>query len=210
MAIASGTAATIALVTGLVGTAASAYGSYQSAQAQQQQAAYQSKMAAYNAQVAEKNAQLAEEQGRQAKKEGYENKLKKRQEVAGVIGAQRAAQGASGGVVDVGSNLDVNLDTTEKGEIDALKLEQQGLDADYQQRLQAWNYRAQGAASSSASKQYSQVAGGINPWVNAGSTLLGGLANVGNNYYTMTKGMGTPKSTLTREEQGLDPYGWQH
>lgn len=167
----------------------SAYGAYQSSQAQQQQADYQSKMAARNAQIAEQNAQLAEEQGRQAKKEGYENKLKKRQEVAGVIGAQRAAQGASGAVVDVGGNLDLNLDTAESGEIDALKLEQQGLDADYQKRLEAWNYREQGAAQSSAAKQYSSVAGGINPWMSAGSTLVGGLANVGGNYYNMTKGI---------------------
>lgn len=176
-------------IVGVVGVMGSAYGAYQSSQAQQQQADYQSKMAARNAQIAEQNAQLAEEQGRQAKKEGYENKLKKRQEVAGVIGAQRAAQGASGAVVDVGGNLDLNLDTAESGEIDALKLEQQGLDADYQKRLEAWNYREQGAAQSSAAKQYSSVAGGINPWMSAGSTLVGGLANVGGNYYNMTKGI---------------------
>lgn len=176
-------------VVGIIGALGSAYGSYQSSQAQQRQADYQSQMAARNARIAEQNAQLAEEQGRQAKKEGYEDKLKKRQEVAGVIGAQRAAQGASGAVVDVGGNLDLNLDTAESGEIDALKLEQQGLDADYQKRLEAWNYREQGAAQSSAAKQYSSVAGGINPWMSAGSTLVGGLANVGGNYYNMTKGI---------------------
>lgn len=197
-------------VVGIIGALGSAYGSYQSSQAQQRQADYQSKMAARNAQIAEQNAQLAEEQGRQAKKEGYEDKLKKRQEAAGVIGAQRAAQGASGAVVDVGGNLDLNLDTAESGEIDALKLEQQGLDADYQKRLEAWNYREQGAAQSSAAKQYSSVAGGINPWMSAGSTLVGGLADVGGNYYNMTKGLKTGGKTLSREEQGLDPYGWQH
>ena len=183
-------------VVGVIGVLGSAYGAYQTSQAQQQQADYQSKMANYNAQVAEKNAQLAEEQGRQAKKEGYENKLKKRQEVAGLIGEQRAAQGAGGTVVDVGSNLDLTLDTTEKGEIDALALEQQGLDKDYQSRLQAWNYRAQGAADASASKQYSAVSGSINPWASAGSTLIGGLANVGSNYYNMTKGTTTPNTSI--------------
>lgn len=187
MAIATSTAIIGAL--GVLGAMGSAYGSYQSSQAQQQQANYQSQIAARNARIAEQNAQLAEEQGRQAKKEGYEDKLKKRQEVAGVIGAQRAAQGASGAVVDVGGNLDLNLDTAESGEIDALKLEQQGLDADYQKRLEAWNYREQGAAQSSAAKQYSSMAGGINPWMSAGSTLVGGLANVGGNYYNMTKGI---------------------
>lgn len=176
-------------VVGIIGALGSAYGSYQSSQAQQRQAEYQSQMAARNAQIAEQNARLAEEQGRQAKKEGYEDKLKKRQEAAGVIGAQRAAQGASGAVVDVGGNLDLNLDTAESGEIDALKLEQQGLDADYQKRLEAWNYREQGTTQASAAKQYSSVAGGINPWMSAGSTLVGGLVKVGGNYYNMTKGV---------------------
>lgn len=210
MAIATSTIAAITAITALAGTAAGAYGSYRSSQAQQQQADYQSKMAARNAQVAEQNARLAEEQGREAKKEGYENKLKKRQEAAGVIGAQRAAQGASGVVVDVGGNLDLNLGTAETGELDALKLEQQGLDADYQKRIEAWNYREQGAAQEAAGKRYSTVAGGINPWMSAGSTLVGGLASVGGNYYNMTKGIKPDGKALSREEQGLDPYGWRH
>lgn len=45
--------------------------------------------------------------------------------------------------VDAGAALDLNLDTTEKGELDALALQEQGLQQDYMKRVEAWNLREQ-------------------------------------------------------------------
>ena len=58
---------------------------------QNQAAKAQAQQAQANADVANQNAKLAEEEARQSRREGFENKLKKRQEVAGIIGSQRAA-----------------------------------------------------------------------------------------------------------------------
>lgn len=168
MAISSTFAAIIA-ATSLLGAGVSAVGSYQQAQAQQQQAATQAELAQRNAQIAEQNAQAAEEEGREAKKIGYENAVKKRQEAAGIIGAQRAAQAASGATVDVGSALDLNLDTTEKGELDALALREQGLQQDYLKRVDAWNLREQGTGQQIQSKMYSQMGQSYSPWLSPGA-----------------------------------------
>ena len=69
-----------------------------------------------------------------------------RQETARLIGRQRAAAGASGAVVDVGSNLDLQADTAAQGEIDAINVYNQALDRAYNYDVQAVNYGNQAAA----------------------------------------------------------------
>ena len=152
----------------LVGTGLSTVGAYQQAKAQKSQAEY-------NAAIATKNQELAEEQAAAQRREGYENMVKKRQEVAGVIASQRAAMGASGAQVDRGSFLDLELDTAEKGEIDALALYQRGLDAAYNTEVQGWNYGQQ-------AKAYESQADNINPGWAAAGTAIGGLSAIGSNY----------------------------
>lgn len=151
-----------------IGLGISTVGSYQQAKAQKAQANYQ-------AAVAQKNQELAEDQARAQRREGYENMIKKRQEVAGVIAAQRAAQGASGAQVEQGSFLDLTMDTAEKGEIDALALYQKGLDNSYNSQVQAWNYGQQASA-------YKSAANNISPGWSAASTAIGGLATIGSNF----------------------------
>lgn len=175
-------------IIGVIGAAAGAAGTYSQSQAAQRQANAQSQQAARNAQIAEQNAQLAEEEGREAKKIGYENAVKKRQEAAQIIGAQRAAFGASGAQVDQGAALDVALDTAEKGEIDAFQLRQQGLDTDYNKRFEAWNYREQAAGLQAQSAAYKDQASSYNPWLSAGSTLLTGVGQAGQNFYRLYGG----------------------
>lgn len=152
----------------LVGTAMSTVGAYNSAKAQQSQANY-------SAAIAEKNQELAQDQAAAQRREGYENMVKKRQEVAGVIASQRAAQGASGAQVDQGSFLDLELDTAERGEIDALSLYQRGLDNAYNSEVQGWNYGQQAAG-------YRSQANNISPGWAAAGTAIGGLAAIGSNY----------------------------
>lgn len=61
------------------------------------------------------NQELAERQAGAERREGYEAMITKRQETARLIGRQRAAAGASGAAVDVGSNLDLQADTAAQG-----------------------------------------------------------------------------------------------
>lgn len=170
-----------------IGTALGAVGSYTSSQQQKSQLDYQSQVASNEAIVARQNADIAEEQGRQEARTGYENKLKKRQEVAGVVGSQRAIQSASGAILDTGSFMDLQLDTVEKGEIDALTMEQVGYDNQYKYDVQAQNFRTQATSLDSQSHYLQSSAGSINPFLSAGTSLIGGAANMGMNYEMMTK-----------------------
>lgn len=153
MAIATTTAAIISAAVALAGTAAGAAGAVQQSRNQREQAEYQAGLAERNARIAEQNAQAADEEARAAKKEGYENAARKRQEAARIIGAQRAQAGASGAQTDAGGTLDRVLDTAEKGELDALSLQQQGANAAHNQQLRAWGLRNQ-AQSSTLDAQY--------------------------------------------------------
>ena len=168
---------------GLLGTAVSTVGAYQ--QAQQQKAA-----AEYQSEVAKQNQELAQDQAKAQRKEGYEAMIRKRQEVAGLIGSQRAIAGASGAQVDQGSFLDLNLDTAEKGEMDALAIYQQGLDKAHNSEIQAWNSGQQAQA-------YAWQADRSNPMLAAGTTAIGGLTQVGSNFGSKLWGGGSSDGALS-------------
>lgn len=166
-----GTALTIASIAATaLSTGIGVMGSIQQSRMQQQQAEYQ-------ADVARQNQQLAEQQASAERKQGYENMIAKRQETAKLIGRQRAAAGASGAVVDVGSNLDLQADTAAQGEIDAINLYNQGLDRAYNSEIQAWNYGSQAEAYDSQAS-----AAGSNAWMSAAGTALGGIASIGSTW----------------------------
>jgi hypothetical protein len=183
MAIATSTAAMISAAVAIAGAAAGTASAVQQAQSRNQQTEYQSKLAARNAQQAELSAQAADETARQEKRVGYENAQAKRQEAARIIGAQRAQTGASGAQVDAGSALDQNLDTAEKGELDALSAEQSGQNSAYTQQHRAWNLRNQAAESSSSA----DFLGGRSKtdYLGLTTTLLNGASRVGRNFYTI-------------------------
>lgn len=202
-----GTALSIAtLALSAVGVAGSAVSSYQQGMAQQQAAKQQANMAMmqgmmenesaqFQAKVANMNAQTAEDEGREAKKVGYENAQRKRLEAAQIVGAQRSAMSASGAQVDQGANLDLQLDTMEKGELDALAVNEQGQWADYNKRLEAANFRAQGVgaatagsmamAKGSAQSSLYNAQSQTTPWLSAGSSLLSGLGSAAYNYTSL-------------------------
>ena len=166
-----GTALTIASIAATaLSTGIGVMGSIQQSRMQQQQAEYQ-------ADVARQNQKLAEQQASAERKAGYENMIAKRQETARLIGRQRAAAGASGVAVDVGSNLDLQADTASRGEIDAINLYNQGLDRGYNSEIQAWNYGSQAEAYDSQAS-----AAGANGWMSAAGTALGGIASIGSTW----------------------------
>ena len=148
-------------------TAVGVYSSVQQGKNAQKQANYQ-------AEVARRNQDLAEQQASAERMAGYEEAQDTRRKAAQVIGAQRAAAGASGAVVDFGSNLDLQADTAAQAEIDALNAYNQKLDNAYNAEINAWNYGQKAGAynmQASASKQ----AG----YLGAATHALGGIADMG-------------------------------
>lgn len=142
-----------------------------------QQGKAQSAQARYQADVARQNQDLAEQQASAERREGYENMITRRQETARLIGRQRAAAGASGAAVDVGSNLELQTDTAAQGEIDALNAYNQGIDSSYNYEIQAHNYGQQAAA-------YDAQAGSAKRagYLNAASAAIGGIAEMGSTW----------------------------
>ena len=183
MAIATSTAAAISAAVALAGAAVGTVSSIQQAESRRQQAEYQSKVAERSAQQAEQSATLADDAARQEKQAGYEAAVKKRQEAARIIGGQRAQASTSGAQVDAGSQLDLNLDTAEKGELDALAQEQQGNAAAYNQQVRAWNLRNQATGATLNAENLGSHA--QTDYLGLTTTLLNGASRMGRNFYTL-------------------------
>ena len=165
----------MAISASVAGVLASLAGTGMSMMAQQKQAQQQKATAEYQAKVAEQNQELAQEQAAEVKRQGYDDAQRQRLKAAGMIGTQRAIAGASGITVDTGSNLDLTMETAEKGEIDALAIQQQALDKSHNLQIQGWNSGQQAAA-------YAWQADSIDPTAGMVGTALGGLAKAGSNF----------------------------
>jgi len=154
------------------------------AQANAQASAYeaQAQMAEYNAKVAEQNSKLAESQASAEARQGYENMQSMRLKGAKAIGAQRAAAGGSGAVVDIGSNLDLTIDTAQLSEIDAINEYNKGIDQAYNYQIQSVNFRNQRNSYLAESQSYYNAASATRSSASgsAWSAALGGIASIGN------------------------------
>jgi len=160
------------------------------AQANAQASAYeaQAQMAEYNAKVAEQNSKLAESQASAEARQGYENMQSMRLKGAKAIGAQRAAAGASGAVVDIGSNLDLTIDTAQLSEIDAINEYNKGIDQAYNYQIQAVNFRNQRNSYLAESQSYYNAASSTRSSASgsAWSAALGGIASIGSTWGSAT------------------------
>lgn len=180
----------ISAAVAVAGTAMSAYGMYQNAQAQNAASENASKQAQYQSQVAKQNADMANAAAREDRYQGYLNSEAQKRKTLQVIGEQRAAEGASGAVVDSGSFMDVTLDTTERGTLDALALQHQGDIQAWKDEIQATNYTNQSALQSASAEAYG--AQYHDPLMAAGGSLLQGAGQIGMNWYKMTNTKSEP------------------
>ena len=92
----------------------------------------------------------------------------------------RKQAGASGAQIDSGSHLDSQLDLREKGELDALSIEEQGERAAYNQEVQAWNQR--NAAQGSQARERQLRSKSSTDYLSLSKTLLNGAGRLGNNF----------------------------
>lgn len=159
--MALGTIGAISAVATVAGAAVSAIGAIQSGKAQQ-------KAAEYNAQVAEQAALAARQ------KAAYDEAAHRR-ELARMLSAQRAAYGASGVDVSVGTPLLVMADTVQEGELDALAIRYGGEVGASRQLSAAQLSRMTGKQARTAS------------YYQAGSSLLTGAASAATAYSTLNK-----------------------
>lgn len=139
MAMATGTAATIAAVSAVAGAGMSAIGAYQQAQSAKAQARYQAAVANNNAIIAQQNADRIRQNMEQAEDE-------QRERIKMVKGSARATAAANGLLVDDTSDATISMiqqDIMEQGEYDILKLRDNYEQEARAAEIQGINYQAE-------------------------------------------------------------------
>lgn len=180
--VGASTMAAMALGASAIGTGMGAVSAFSQAKQQQKAAEFQAKQAENNARVAEMNAEIERENASRAERAGHEQAQAIRRQAAQVIGAQRAVSGASGLDADSGSLLEVQADTAERAEFDALTAMQRGFDQAYAYRLNALNQENRQTAEQANARMYASQASaaGNNAVWSAGGTALAGLTSLAN------------------------------
>lgn len=148
------------------------------------QASYQQGVAKNNEILARRNAALAIQAG-------DVREQAKRRETAGLIGAQRAAYAAHGVDVNVGSPVDIQSDTAELGELDALTIRNNA-------QREAYGYKIQGDNAGAEAGLFGQQASGdqLAGWVGSVGSLIGGASSVGDKWLTYQSAGGAGGSPM--------------
>lgn len=162
----AGPAAQSSLGWGAVGTGVGALGDVLSGLGKSQQATYMSQVAANNAAIQMRNAGVALQAGQ------YEEASSKLR-TGLMIGAQRAAQGANGIDVNVGSPVAVRATTAEVGSMDAAMIHYNAQRAALGYETEAVNQTAQSELDKMAAK--GSLTSGL---FSAGATLLSGASSL--------------------------------
>jgi len=128
--------------------------------------------AGYNAQVAANNAKIATTNANYAGAQGEENVAASGARTKATVGATLANEGASGVDVNTGSDVNVRESESKLGMLDALNVRSQAAQA-------AYGYQVGAAADTGQQSLYKsqQESDQIGGYLNAGSTVLGGVGN---------------------------------
>lgn len=140
-------------------------GAYNQAVGQREMYSRQSQAYDYDAAIAREQASIAIQNG-QAEEE------RSRLQTAGVMGRQRAAMGAAGTDLGYGSNNDVLSTTKLLGERDAITIHDNALRTAWGYNVEATNFDNQSAFAKANARS-------INPWLSAGTSLLGSAKQSG-------------------------------
>ena len=147
------------------------------------------------------NAAVAEIQAKDAVERGQVEAARYKEQVEGVVGAQRVGFAGQGVDVASGTALAVQADTAAMAEMDALQIESNAA-------REAWGYKVE-AYDSKKRALYArregvmlEKAGTANAWA-AGIQGAGGMLSTGLNYSAMRYGFGTPRSTSVIPGTGI-------
>lgn len=170
VASAGGTLSAIGSIASIASTGIGAFGAIKSGQASAASARYNAAVTADNAQIQKNNASLAAQAG---EAQAGMSEMKTR----ATVGAIAANQAAAGIDVGSGSALDVRSSARELGELDAINIRSNAART-------AYGYQVQSSSDTSQSQLDRFQAGQDSTagFVNAGSTILGGVGNTSLNY----------------------------
>lgn len=126
--------------------------------------------AGYNAQVAANNAQIATQNANFAGAEGERNVEASQAKTRAALASTLATQGASGVDVNSGSSVDVRASEAKLGMLNSLNIRSEAAKQAYGFQSQSANYTGQSALDKSQ-----KVSDEIGGYLNAGSTILGGI-----------------------------------
>jgi hypothetical protein len=143
--------AALGLAAGIAGAGIQAVGTYNQDLAQSQNAAYQAQVAANNSKIAGQNQAWDVQAGEVA---AGNQGLKTR----AMVGATKAAQGASGVDVNSGSFVGARTGEAEFGALDALTIRSDAARKAYAASVQANNYTAEGKLDTAESTQAANAA----------------------------------------------------
>ena len=132
----------------------------------------------YQAKVATMNAAISDRRAKDALERGAKEEQQKRRETQQLLGKQQAAMAANGVDISFGSPLDVLVDSSVLGELDALTIRSNTYREEYDYKVQAANQRANADMSRGAAE--SAITGS---YLGAAGTILGGAGNAYKNYY---------------------------
>lgn len=156
-------AGTVLAGASLAGTAISGLGALQQSKAASASAGYNAEVAANNAKIATQNSQFAGAEGEQ-------NVAASAAKTRAAVGATIANQGASGIDVNSGSALDTRESEAKLGMLNTLNIRSQAARQAYGYSTEATAFTGQQALQKL--QQSSDQTGG---YLNAGSTVLGGI-----------------------------------
>lgn len=169
-------------------TAVMAFGAVVSAYGQYQQGRSAQEAANYNAAVSRNNQKVSMWQAEDARQRGAEEARRQRIKTRGLIGQQKSALASNGIALDVGSPLELLIETAENGELDALTIEANAEREAYGHEVRANNYMAQAGLQDMQGEQAAQAG-----MFGAGSTIL----TTGGNIYSQH---------FAPENMSLDPF----
>lgn len=162
-----------AMGTQAVGAATSAVGAFYEAKAQKTGFKTQAAFSDINARLSELTAQTAEHQGAQQEQSS-------RLQTAKIKSSQKSSMAANG--ISLGSDTAVNILTTTDlfGEVDANTISANAARSAWGYRTQALNYKNEALMSRASAK-------GINPWLAAGTSLMGSASSIAMSNYKLGK-----------------------
>ena len=136
----------------------------------------------YRAAVDRNNSIIAERQAADARERGAIAERAQRQKTRQLIGRQRAALAGSGQVVDVGSALDITVDTAGIGEVDALTVRANAEREAMGYEVNAMNFNASADLNTMAGQ--SAVAAASN---RSTAALINGIGTISSQWYGQKK-----------------------
>lgn len=175
-------------VMAIVGAVTSAIGSFYQASSERNRLKAEASSMQFQSLLSGINASRAEEDA-QATLEAGNREVGRLTMAAGAQKSARTAAMAARGVrLGTGSTAEVQATGDLFKEIDALTLNRNAVRAANAARMRATNFRAQGLIQRVSADNLRRTARSINPWLAAGTSLIGGASQVGTQWAQNQRG----------------------